>query len=314
MAYTTANHTSLYNSGYIEYSDVFAREGITPSAGSRDFMLFFDTFDSSRPLDILKQSEGNRLYQTMCLYVMKGMCRFEINGKTETLTEGMMMTTMSDCVINPLYISADASYFMVVIYPKLIIEIFKDLGMTYSNTKIAQRYFISDIPEEQKAVVLNIYTEMKRDMLGPIYEYQHLYQRCMLTALFVENMNIHKHDLIQQENGNCNSRQYDIYCRFLTALNKHSQEHRTVQYYANLLGISSKYLSFVCICYSKKNASTWIDESVAKKAKVLMTVHGSSFNDICRMLNFQNISSFSRFFKRVTGQTPKEYVRQSQMI
>ena len=110
--------------------------------------------------------------------------------------------------------------------------------------------------------------------------------------------------------GDSNSRQYDIYCKFLALLNKHSQEHRDVRFYAEQLGISSKYLSFVCISYSKKNASTWIDESVIQKARVLMMVHNYTISEISEALHFLTISSFRRFFKRVTGMTTKEYLRQ----
>ena len=144
-------------------------------------------------------------------------------------------------------------------------------------------------------------------MLQPEYKYQPIFQRSLLNALYVENINIHKYTPMPLT-GNGNSRQYDIYCKFLTALNKHAQEHRNVLYYANLLGISSKYLSFVCISYSKKNASTWIDDAVIQKAKVLMTVHQYNIHKVSEMLNFQTTSSFRRFFKRVTGITTSEYL------
>ena len=309
MPYTTTSQQPVHNSGYIEDTDAFTRDGIIPSAGIRDYALCFDTLNGANPLVSFRFPTGNKLYQMTCLYIYKGEYRLNINGSVETLTEGMMITTMPDSVINPIYVSPDISYFMLVIYPKVVIETFKDLGMTYSTTKAAQRYFVSEIPDDQKPRLLSIYQEIKHDMLAPAYEYKEVYLRSLLNALFVENMNIHKHDLIQQEDGDCNSRQYDIYCRFLAALNKHSQEHRTVHYYANLLDISSKYLSFVCVSYSKKNASTWIDESVVKKAIVYMVVHNYTLNQISDLLNFQTISSFSRFFKRVTGETPKEYLR-----
>ena len=90
-------------------------------------------------------------------------------------------------------------------------------------------------------------------------------------------------------------------------LNKHAIQQRTVQYYAECLGISSKYLSFVCTSYSKKNASAWIDEAVIQKAKAMILVHHYSLGETSEALHFPTVSSFSRYFKRVTGITPKDF-------
>ena len=83
-------------------------------------------------------------------------------------------------------------------------------------------------------------------------------------------------------------------------------------FYANTLGISSKYLSFVCTCYSRRNASAWIDEAVIQKAKAMILVHHYSLSETSDALHFPTVSSFSRFFKRVTNETPKMYLQKEQ--
>ena len=98
----------------------------------------------------------------------------------------------------------------------------------------------------------------------------------------------------------------------LPELEMHAVEHRTVLFYANTLGISSKYLSFVCTCYSRKNASAWIDEAVIQKAKAMILVHHYSLSETSDALHFPTVSSFSRFFKRVTNETPKMYLQKEQ--
>ena len=204
--------------------------------------------------------------------------------------------------------STGIKYFMFVIYPKLASEIFNDIGLTYSSARLSLHHFTAQLDNEQMQRVLNIYDEIRHDLITFDYEYKALYIRSMLDILLVENINTHKIEAMPLE-GDSNSRQYDVYCKFIALLNKHAVEQRSVQYYANTLGISSKYLSYVCISYSNKNASTWIDEAVIQKAKALILVHHYTLSETSEILHFSSISSFSRFFTRVMGMTPKNFVK-----
>ena len=301
--------TQYRNTGYVEYKDIFTGEGITPSAGIPNFLLFFDTVLGNDPLDAVLKHTDLKIYQKLYLYLQEGEIVFEVNGKEAVVKAGSQFTIMPESIFKMKNKSLDVKYFALVIYPKLANQSYYDLGMTYCNSQLSLRHFLSPISEEKMKHAYELYNEMKNDVLSVQYEYQDIYLRNLLNVLLIENINTHMYNPMPLK-GDSNSRQYDIYCRFLSALNKHSQEHRDVRFYADLLGISSKYLSFVCISYSKKNASTWIDESVIQKARVLMMVHNYTISEISEALHFLTISSFRRFFKRVTGMTTKEYLRQ----
>ena len=305
MPYFNNYNSQQRNTNYIEYTDSFAAEGVVPSCGIRNFILMFDNFDGNDSLAALN-TKTHKLYQMTIFYLLSGSVTFELNGKEVTVVAGQVFTTMPENILIFKSASQDIRYFMFVVYPKVVSVTFNDLGMNYTNAEYSKAYFLSECPSERLNYCRDIYLTMKEDMLKPPYEYKLIYQRSWLNILLVQNFLTH--GLTAQQNGDSNSRQYDVYCKFLEALNKFSAEHRSVQYYAELLGISSKYLSFVCISYSKKNASTWIDEYVVQKAKVFMTVHNYTFTETTEALHFQTVSSFSRYFKRVTGLTPKEYI------
>lgn len=308
MPYANPTHPQIHNSGYVEYIDVFAKEGVKPSAGIPNYLLLFDTFHGNDPLEFLDSSTPIKMYQKICMYILGGECTIEVNGEEVCVKKDSLITIMPESITKTKSVSSDFQYFMFVIYPKLSNLTYFDLGITYSNAQLSLRHFVSQVPREYMQSVLNIYNEIKRDLLNPTYEFQPIFLRCFLNALYIENINIHNYNPMPLS-GNNHSRQYDVYCRFLSALNKYSIEHRSVQFYAKLLGISSKYLSFVSISYSKKNASTWIDESVIQKAKALMIVHRYTYTETSEIMHFPTVCSFSRFFKRVTGITPKEFVK-----
>jgi len=310
MSYSLSSQPMRNAPRFVEYVDIFSREDIIPSAGIKDSLLLFDTFNNINPLEQLNNAAPTKIYQRVSFYLIEGECIFDINGKQMTITPNTAVAIMPENTLKIKFVSPSVQYYMVVTYPKVSNQIFRETGFTYSNARLSLRHFISQMSTQQVRDTLRIYTDIKRDILGPDYEFKNEYLRCLLNALMVKNINIYQFDPMPLE-GDSNSRQYDVYCKFLSLLNKYAIEHRTVQFYAKTLDISSKYLSFVCTSYSKKNASSWIDEAVVQKAKAMMLVHHYSLFETSEALHFSTVSSFSRYFKRVTGQTPKEFVKKS---
>jgi AraC-like DNA-binding protein len=293
---------------YVEYNDIFSRADIIPSAGIRDQLLLFDTFNGINPLEQLHYAIPTKIYQKISLYVLEGECKVIINGKEETVGKNMLATIMPENTLQIRFPDIEVQYVLIVTYPKLANEIYQETGITYSNARLSLRHFISTMSDQMLVDVLQIYNEIKRELNDGDYEFREAYLHAMLDALMIKNINIHQYNPVPLE-GDSNSRQYDIYCKFLAMLNKQAIQHRSVQYYADQLGISSKYLSFVCASYSKKNASAWIDEAVIQKAKALILVHHYTLRETSQALHFPNVSSFSRYFKRVSNMTPKEFAK-----
>ena len=309
MPYSTPTPSNILNTQYVEYIDAFADRGVTPAAAIRDNLLLFDTFNGYNPLQHLYNKSEYKMYQKLNIYVIRGEAVMEINGKENDIKGGTLITIMPENIAKITYSSTDFQYFMLVVYPRLSNQIYNDIGITYSNAKLSLQHFIAPLTAEQMLHMLNLYNDIKFELLGINYELRDVYVHNILQALTVENINIHQYNPMPLQGGDSNSHQYDVYCRFLSLLNKHSNEHRSVRYYAKQLGISSKYLSFVCISYSKKNASTWVSEAVIQKAKALMLVHHYTFTETSIALHFPTVSSFSRYFKRVTKMTPKAFVK-----
>ncbi len=100
-----------------------------------------------------------------------------------------------------------------------------------------------------------------------------------------------------------------IFHNFMSLLNKHNKRERNVQFYAEELGISTKYLSVVVKKISGKSAAKWIDESVILEAKALLSYSTLSIYEIAQELNFSTQSFFGKYFKHHTGVSPSRFKR-----
>lgn len=94
---------------------------------------------------------------------------------------------------------------------------------------------------------------------------------------------------------------------FIKLVHVHYSRERSVSFYADKLCISPKYLSLLVKETTGKSAARWIDEFVLMEAKNLLRFSGKNVQQVAYALNFSNQSSFGKYFKHMTGQSPTEY-------
>ena len=94
--------------------------------------------------------------------------------------------------------------------------------------------------------------------------------------------------------------------RFLDLLHSVDVKHRTVEWYANELCISPKYLSALCKKQLGKTANEWITEHVLEDIRFYLKQTDYSIKQICDQLGFPNTSFFGKYVKEHFGMTPMQ--------
>lgn len=105
------------------------------------------------------------------------------------------------------------------------------------------------------------------------------------------------------------TRKEDLAMRFFKELSGHFKEERSVQFYAELLYVTPKYLTQAVKEITGRTAGQFIDEMVIMEAKVLLGDPSFSVAQVAESLFFSDQFFFSKFFKNHTGTTPTEYRR-----
>ena len=109
---------------------------------------------------------------------------------------------------------------------------------------------------------------------------------------------------LEEING---SRKNQIFQRFIREVMEHYATEHRVEFYANQLGMSAKYLCMVVKEVTNIPPQNWINDVIIRSAKVMLSTTDLSINEITRQLNFPNPSFFCQYFKRSVGQTPLKY-------
>lgn len=104
--------------------------------------------------------------------------------------------------------------------------------------------------------------------------------------------------------------QENIYARFCGMLNQDARVVNHVAYYASKLNTSPQNLSSACRKNANLTASEVLAGYIVKEAKRLLFYTTSSVSEVAFELGFSDNSNFSKYFKRYTGLTPKEFKNQ----
>lgn len=103
----------------------------------------------------------------------------------------------------------------------------------------------------------------------------------------------------------------DHFGRFTDLIEAHFREPRGVADYANDIGITANHLNAICRQAVNKPALALIHERQILEAKRRLVYSALTINQIADELGFSDPAYFSRFFKRLTGATPKGFRTQA---
>lgn len=98
-----------------------------------------------------------------------------------------------------------------------------------------------------------------------------------------------------------------IFQRFIMSLYNNFREHRDVDFYASGSGVSRKYFSTVIREISGVSPSEWIKMVVVGEAKSLLADNQMSIKEIATALNFPDAPTFTKYFMRIAGLTPRAF-------
>ena len=110
-----------------------------------------------------------------------------------------------------------------------------------------------------------------------------------------------------QFNRSNTTREQQLLTNFIQLVEQQAKHQHNIDYYAQQLCLSPRYMSTIIKRISGKAAKSWIDEALITKIKIELKYTDKPINIIAEEMNFPNPSFFTKFFKRLTGTTPNQY-------
>lgn len=241
------------------------------------------------------------------LICRKGKATVNINYKEWHLHERAVITVFPNDVVE-LKVKSEASLFdveMLKYNASLLREASLQLEQTvYSSLR-------EDRCRQDTPVVTNIIDSMFA-LLKVYFNQSECTCISQLVLLQLKAFFVGFHEYLQRNPQNRpddevkSYRVRELFNRFMMLMERDYKLSRDVNYYADLMHITSKYLTNIVRQVAGHTPKTIIDQYVILQLKMQLQRSSQSIKEIAWEYHFTDVSFFCRYFKKHTGLTPQQ--------
>ena len=241
---------------------------------------------------------------SVSIVCLKGSIKGALNLQPVSIGENNVAIVLPGQIIQYTYISDDFSGLAFVMSERFLDNL--ELGIKDS---VSVMLYLKEKPVIQLApneieLLSKYYDIMQRTISMPFNTNRLEIIRLLLQALFYI---INDFRQLQEDSGLQKSKREGLFDAFYHLVLAHYKESRKTEFYAEKLCLTPKYLSAVIKELTGKSVVEWINNYVILEAKSLLKSSNMTIQQISDELNFANQSFFGKFFKRITGMSPKDY-------
>ncbi len=269
-------------------------------------IIHYSDGDISLMTDINDLSELNGIKSDSYLFLAsrKGRLQIDINGNTHTIKEGERLTVLPQNFTDNILVSVDADIVMLRLSVRIVSDLMREhIDKWNRMIYICKAYRMSAVKNLEEQMQF-YYRLILSKTMNPAQKYHKEIIRTIIKAILLEMLSNMETDRCQSAEGE-NKTQFQ-FNRFLQILSNEDVKHRPIDFYADKLCLSAKYLSVICSKVSGKSARQWIDEYTVEDIRYHLFNTDYSIKEIAYRLGFENLSFFGKYVKRHFGKSPSE--------
>lgn len=276
----------------------------------RDRLSEFTTNDMRIGTDVMLVKEGFynlkdkpfRNDSTTCIIYIKGWVRFRLNMREYRAEAPCMIILPYDAIVETLEISNDILTRIVVMSREFTDNLFSTQANILHLHKDIMTNPVMDLSGAEDGLI-RYYTMLKDLITRAPSPYRLEAVKHLTLALFYSYTSIrHTHSTEGKR-----ERKDEIHEQFIELVSQHYKSERELTFYANQMYLTPKYLAKCVKEASGRSATEWIEQYIVTEGKALLYSTNQTIQQIADALGFQSQSLFGKYFKRVTGLSPRDY-------
>lgn len=245
-----------------------------------------------------------RLERMLLVVCTQGSISATVDIELRMVGPNDIMVLRPGHMITQCNISEDFSGFFITVTQERLNQLFPSMRYMLPYTiKFFENPVINVTDEELESLRL-IYDLLSTQLRAPSRPYSSMALEALCEVLFFNTLGIYSS---RQDTSPHKTRKEELITDFVQLLEENFKRERAVAFYAEKLFVTPKHLSAVLKEVSDKTAGEWIDQRVILEAKVLLRSTGLNIQEISTMLNFANQSFFGKYFRHLTGMSPRDY-------
>lgn len=238
------------------------------------------------------------------LFVRGGIAHLEVDFTLYELKEDSLMTIVPKSTIKCLDISDDFRGSLISYDHEFAIDAIPRPEPAYLD--FIRSYPLGTLPKHR--------VEPTHAGIGNIayflYDTEAIH-RVQIARNIVQGMFLELYDVVKakflEDKPKVVNRQNELFMQFIHLVYEHGDKQREVAFYADQLCITTRYLASIVRNVAHETPKELIDRHCVQTIKSLLRTTNQSIQSISIDLRFPDQSFFTRYFKKLTGMTPKEF-------
>lgn len=232
-------------------------------------------------------------------FVLRGNTIGKVNDRVVELHPNDAFFIMADSIHKEVATSPDCEIYIIGLSTQFTDMLNVQLSQSHlSHVLMMPVWHLSD---NQMAIVLKYF-----DLLRILIEADKQAEVLHLVRSFLYNL-AEDYALLQLHRTHSLSRAEQICGQYLSLIELHCRTQHKVEWYADQLHLSPKYLSNTVHQTLHVSPNTCIDQAILRQAKSLLSSTSLSVQQISDRLGFLNQSHFGTFFKRHITLSPSAF-------
>lgn len=241
----------------------------------------------------------------VCIFCSAGKLSCSINGENVTLSRMRSFICPPNHVVADIMMSPDFECAVICMTEGIVQASLADKMDIWTHALFVDRCYTFDINEDMSQYLKQFY-EIVHFQITHSNPFASEVMLCLTKALLLSYCGLLTVTGQAPQDGKT-SESNRLFDRFLHLLQQEEQRRHPVDYYAQKLCVTPKYLSMVCKRQSGKTALEWIHQYVTEDVRFYLTESALSIKEISNRLGFPNISFFGKYTRDKLGASPREY-------
>lgn len=242
-------------------------------------------------------------YYALCICT-SGQIHIEIDNKKYTISKHGFLISAPSTIVRFLKTSDDFRMKLLFFDKNFLLKNISDPFIIEKMNIFRETSFsIINSNENDASVLINLLEYMSKKVRKK-GRYIDEIIRTIIFNILLETAEIVNKGNISIDNDEIKN---NLFFKFNKLIRENIQHSRNVQFYAEQLFISRKYLIEVVKKACGKTPHQIIDEILLKEAYSMLGNPGLTISEIAFELQFNSVSAFGRFFKKHTTISPSEY-------
>jgi len=242
----------------------------------------------------------------MVLICTAGKLQMEYDGQPITIHPGGLFLSVPDSILGNHRISKNFDCKILAVNPSEIASSHEMHSKIINSMLYIKSHPVVQLSATDYANIFDYYQLISKRVRHPQHRYKDGEIRTLFNAFLLAVIGIMDSEMDTSKTTST-VRSEHIVENFAKMVNDNHGRIRLVEYYAEKLNITPKYLSTLVRSTLDRTPMEIITAVTIKEIERKLRYSSDSIKEISVSLNFSNTSFFSKYFKQHTGMTPMGY-------